>query len=239
MTFIHIFYRLANRMTSPSFQFQLTSSSRLQRVTCWIERVRLSGLISPNRGAIHFVYGGPPCETWSVSRWRFYDTGEGPAPLRSGDDIYDEIWGWRTLRLRDIQQILCSNALLLFMLTIFVTQLISGGGALMEHPARPGYRQGRQPPSVWLLPIVQFLLKCRQVRMIHISQGYWQALSPEANNVLGYNTTGGRTTIFGVAQQAQSHECAYQSQLRWDIAKGYLSYGKIETLSRTSMCWSC
>lgn len=136
------------------------------------------------QGAIHFVYGGPPCETWSVSRWRFYDTGEGPAPLRSGEDIYEEIWGWKTLRLRDVQQILCSNALLLFMLTIFVTQLISGGGALMEHPARPGHRQGRQPPSVWLLPIVQFLLKCQQVRMIHISQGYWQALSPKPTTFL-------------------------------------------------------
>ena len=136
------------------------------------------------QGAIHFVYGGPPCETWSVSRWRFYDTGEGPAPLRSGDDIYEEIWGWKTLRLRDVQQILCSNALLLFMLTIFVTQLISGGGALMEHPARPGHRQGRQPPSVWLLPIVQFFLKCQQVRMIHISQGYWQALSPKPTTFL-------------------------------------------------------
>ena len=136
------------------------------------------------QGAIHFVYGGPPCETWSVSRWRFYDTGEGPAPLRSGEDIYEEIWGWKTLRLRDIQQILCSNALLLFMLTIFVTQMIAGGGALMEHPARPGHRQGRQPPSVWLLPIVQLLLKCRQVRMIHISQGYWQALSPKPTTFL-------------------------------------------------------
>lgn len=63
------------------------------------------------QGAIYFVYGGPPCETWSVSRWRFQDTGEGPAPLLSGEDVHEEIWGWFTLRLRDIQQLLCSNAL--------------------------------------------------------------------------------------------------------------------------------
>lgn len=70
------------------------------------------------------------------------------------------------------------------MLTIFVTQLISGGGALMEHPAQPSSRQGRQPPTVWILPLVQYLLRCDQVKMVHISQGYWNAKSPKPTTFL-------------------------------------------------------
>ncbi len=136
------------------------------------------------QGAIYFVYGGPPCETWSVSRWRYYDTGEGPQPLRSGDDVHEETWGWHTMRLRDLRQVACSNALLLFMLMIFATQIVSGGGALVEHPARPGRRQGRQPSTIWALPIVQFFLQCQQVVLIHISQGYWNAYSPKPTSFL-------------------------------------------------------
>ena len=45
-------------------------------------------------GAIHYVLGGPPCETWSISRWRFFDEGVGRKPLRSGLDRMCEISGY-------------------------------------------------------------------------------------------------------------------------------------------------
>ena len=136
------------------------------------------------RGGIHFAFGGPPCETWSVSRWRHYDTQTGPRPLRSGDDILSEIWGWRVLKVKEILQLLCANQLLLYMLRIFVCQLCSGGGALVEHPAQPPPRHGHQPASIWLLPLIRILLQCKQVSMIQIQQGFWSAVSPKPTTFL-------------------------------------------------------
>ena len=186
------------------------------------------------------MYGGPPCETWSSISLAFLRyRGRAGSALRSGEDVYEEIWGWKTLRLRDIQQILCSNALLLFMLTIFVTQLISGGGALMEHPARPGHRQGRQPPSVWLLPIVQFLLKCQRVRMIHISQGYWQAHCHRSLQRSWLRHQERMDDQF--LEWLNKHRddgCATKAN-RDGTLQRYLSYGETEALPGTSMCWSC
>ena len=136
------------------------------------------------RGAVHFILGGPPCETWSVSRWRYYDTGEGPQPLRSGEDTIKEIWGWATLRIRDLRQLIAANALLLFTLRLFVTQLLSGGGGLIEHPARPSQCRGRQPPSIWFLPLISYLLTSPKVRLIQLFQGYWTAVSPNPTSFM-------------------------------------------------------
>ena len=135
-------------------------------------------------GAIHFVLGGPPCETWSISRWRYYEDNTGPKPLRSGMDLMGEIWGWQTLRLRDLRQLLCSNGLLTFMIRIFCAQLIAQGAAVIEHPSQPGQRGGVQPPSIWLLPILQFLMTNAAVFRLQIHQGFWNALSPKPTTLL-------------------------------------------------------
>ena len=70
------------------------------------------------------------------------------------------------------------------MIRIFVAQLIAKGAAVIEHPARPAQRQGVQPPSIWILPIVEYLLTHSSVYMLQIQQGYWQAISPKPTNLL-------------------------------------------------------
>ena len=68
------------------------------------------------QGAVYAVLAGPPCESWSVARFRFHLTGEGPKPIRSGHSLHDEIWGLRTMRIRDVCQADVANQLLLFMI---------------------------------------------------------------------------------------------------------------------------
>ena len=147
------------------------------------------------RGAIHFAFGGPPCETWSVSRWRHYEPKQGPRPLRSGDDRFHEIWGWRRLKIKELRQLLCSNMLLMYMIRIFICQLCAGAGALIEHPDKPGQREGRQPASIWVLPIMHILMQCRRVTLIPVSQGYWGAISPKPTAFL-ITTPNGTGTLY-------------------------------------------
>ena len=135
-------------------------------------------------GAIHFAFGGPPCETWSVSRWRRYESQQGPRPLRSGEERFVEIWGWHYLTIRELRQLVVSNSLLLYMIRIFICQLCAGAGALIEHPGKPGRREGQQPASIWVLPIIYILIQCRQVSLIPIAQGFWGAISPKPTDLL-------------------------------------------------------
>ena len=176
------------------------------------------------RGGVHFAFGGPPCESWSVSRWRYHDSQEGPRPLRSGDDKIYEIWGWTVLKIKEILQLLCANSLLLYMLRIFICQLCAGGGALLEHPAQPAPRQGRQPSSIWLLPLVRILLQCKQVSMVHIQQGLWNAASPKP-------TTFMITTSHGNGEKYQRWLCAFQTRT---VPPPPLSMGKKDGIYNTA-----
>ena len=94
-------------------------------------------------GAVHFAFGGPPCETWSVSRWRHYESQQGPRPLRSGDDRFLDL-GMASPH----DQRTASTSMLeftvtqLYMIRIFICQLCAGAGALVEHPGKPGRREG-------------------------------------------------------------------------------------------------
>lgn len=131
------------------------------------------------RGGVYAILGGPPCESWSVARFRYYMTGSGPRPVRSGESLMEEIWGLKTLRLRDIRQVDVANQLLLFMMLLLVVQWLVGGIALLEHPELPQPKNDRQPPSIWLTPIFKFIGSLKGVHCLHIHQGYWGAKSPK------------------------------------------------------------
>ena len=91
----------------------------------------------------------------------------------------EEIWGLKTLRLRDIRQVDVANQLLLFMMLLLVVQWLVGGIALLEHPELPQPKDDRQPPSIWLTPIFKFIGRLNGVHCLHIHQGYWGAKSPK------------------------------------------------------------
>ena len=136
------------------------------------------------QGAIHMAVGGPPCETWSVSRLRWYEDHEGPRPLQDGARLQDHIWGLPQLRLREARQVRVANALLQFCILLFLAQVLSSGIAIIEHPDQPGQRGMLVPPSIWILPIMRFIQSASTVYPIHIKQGYWNALSPKPTVLL-------------------------------------------------------
>ena len=135
-------------------------------------------------GAIYMAIGGPPCETWSISRLRWYENFEGPRPLREGTRLLDYIWAIPQLRIREARQVRVANALLHFCILLFLAQVLTGGIAIIEHPDEPGPRGMLVPPSIWILPIMQYIKSASTVFPLHIKQGYWNALSPKPTLLL-------------------------------------------------------
>lgn len=75
----------------------------------WTDRAR--------EGAVYCFVAGPPCETWSVSRFRFYEEFKGPRPVRRLSS-WEDVWAIPVLRLRELRQVMIGNLLLQFALTI-------------------------------------------------------------------------------------------------------------------------
>ena len=134
-------------------------------------------------GLLFFVICGPPCESWSVSRFRQLLEGTGPRPLRATDPPW-ALWGKAQLRLRELLQVDFGNRLLQFSLLILSYQLLSGRYGLMEHPACATPRLGLQPPSVWLLPEVVAMLRHPKVRLLQLQQGLFGGISPKPTSFL-------------------------------------------------------
>ena len=141
-------------------------------------------LMWAQEGAIYMMIGGPPCETWSVSRLRWLDSHEGPRPVRDGDRLDDYIWGLPQLRIREARQVRVANSLLHFCILIFLAQVLTQGIAIIEHPDRAGQRGAITPPSIWILPVMQYIQSASSVFPLHIKQGYWDAKSPKPTVLL-------------------------------------------------------
>ena len=136
------------------------------------------------QGAVFGLLGGPPCESWSIARFRFLINGLGPRPLRCGEDLLHQVWGLSVMRIRDIHQVNVANELLLFTMLMVLLQWLRGGIAVLEHPECPERKCDRQPPSIWLIPLMRFITGLEGVHVLHISQGYWGAISPKPTALL-------------------------------------------------------
>ena len=132
------------------------------------------------RGAIAGLLAGPPCETWSVSRERFWKELVGPRPLRRQSCL----WGLPSLSLGEARQLLVSNGLLMFALQLFLELWIRGQWAALEHPAHPDSERFRDAPSIWDLAILKLLCGLPHVQLATILQGYLGALSPKPTSIL-------------------------------------------------------
>jgi hypothetical protein len=119
-------------------------------VSYWISEIR--------SGRVVYMVCGPPCETWSQARFLFLENGEGPPPLRTRL----QPWGLQGLTLKQYRQLGLANKLLFTCLRFFVALLHAGGGALLEHPARP-FRV--QAPSLLYLKQTRWLLKSEAVEL--------------------------------------------------------------------------
>ena len=135
-------------------------------------------------GMVLATLAGPPCETWSISRWRQLEDGSGPRPLRSTDDLHLLIWSLTPLRIRELRQTTVGNKLLQFAILMMGGHAISGTLGILEHPSAPDARPTGVPASIWRLPIVQLMRQHDNVGLTHIKQGYFGARSPKPTTLM-------------------------------------------------------
>ena len=155
------------------------------------ERAKGLWLNLVKRGYFMGLIGAPPCETWSIARFRSLldENDHGPTPLR----LSTTPWGREANSWQGQCQVLCANDLLQvwFMFMAYAIQV--GTAFLMEHPAR----STRHPlaPSVWKLPELQWILKVPGVCEHLVHQGWYGARSSKPTMFLSYNLPAFKQTL--------------------------------------------
>lgn len=119
------------------------------------------------------IYLGPPCSTWSISRWRnIWENDGGPRPTRSVEEPY----GLTSMGLGELRDIILGNTLLLFSFAAIMIQASLDRIGVLEHPAP---RDMAKYPCIWGVAAFQHLLRLENLRQIDIFQGLFGAISPK------------------------------------------------------------
>ncbi|CAL1135276.1 unnamed protein product [Cladocopium goreaui] len=133
-------------------------------------------------GAVAGFLCGPPCETWS--RARFVQLAQSqrksPRPVRSGE----ELWGLASLSLREARQVGVGNLLLCFALEMLFRLALVEASGVLEHPDTP---PDESMPSIWRLPIMEWLLQMPGVSTFSFCQGLLGAPTPKPTRLLVLN----------------------------------------------------
>ena len=117
---------------------------------------------------------GPPCNTWSVSRWRaLWALDNGPRPLR----FLDQYFGASSLSLKELKQVILGNSLLFFALSMVFALGLTGRVAFLEHPDVPEY--GTPIPTIWTTGAFTALRKLPGAEVLQLHQGLYGAKSPK------------------------------------------------------------
>ena len=125
-------------------------------------------------GAIIAALMGPPCNTWSVSRWRYLlGLDHGPRPVR----FQDSVFGATSLRLREIRQVLLGNSLLFFAFDMVLALGLLRRVAILEHPDIP-YADDKIP-TIWRTGAFNAIRRLPGVQVLQIHQGVLGAVSPK------------------------------------------------------------
>eukprot|EP00438_Fugacium_kawagutii_P029607 Skav235421 [mRNA] locus=scaffold924:310247:315996:- [translate_table: standard] len=133
------------------------------------------------RGALDGLMLGPPCETWTVSRERWFLDFIGPRPIR------DNVCPWGLL-IAEANQIFSSNSLMTFGLTMWWRMWRTGKFAALEHPGEPDPRDHPCAATIWRTPIGLFLRGLPQASLELVLQGYHGAISPKPTGLLLANS---------------------------------------------------
>ena len=146
------------------------------------ETVQQFWISAARRGWVVAYLGGPPCETWSRAREQLLreDARYGPRVLRSAM----QPWGFSSLALREIRQILVGNQLMFFSLIMMTVLYDVGGCGALEHPARPPKSTSA---SIWNTSILQLLLQLPGFRLWEFAQGLLGAVSAKPTMILALN----------------------------------------------------
>ena len=125
-------------------------------------------------GAIISALLGPPCNTWSVSRWRsLQGLDRGPRPVR----FQDSVFGAKSLRLREIRQVLLGNALLFFAFDMVLALGLLKRVAILEHPDIP--MKDDNIPTIWRTGAFSAIRRLPGIQVLQIHQGLLGAVSPK------------------------------------------------------------
>ena len=146
------------------------------------EHVQNFWLSAAQQGWVVAFLGGPPCETWSRAREQSLRHGSkyGPRVLRSAQTP----WGFASLALREVRQILVGNQLMLFCLRMMTVLYVMGGCGALEHPARPPKATSA---SIWNTPILNLLLQLPGFSLWEFAQGLLGAVSAKPTMILSLN----------------------------------------------------
>ena len=140
-------------------------------LTC--KRAQEKWLSFIRRATVAGTYFGPPCNTWSVSRWRAVTHGDkGPRPVRT----VAEPFGEQSLRLKEIRDVTLGNQLLFFALEVTLLQALLFRVAVLEHPAPP---DPARIPSIWFLNATHAIKQLANYTEVLIFQGLFGAVSPK------------------------------------------------------------
>lgn len=117
------------------------------------------------RGYILSFVAGPPCETFTKSRFR----SGGPPPLRS----LLHRWGLPGLMTRFHRQVECGNFLWRFTTSMITSQMAAGKGGIFERPAPFNIDDGpcRGGIHTWAFPEIVALLKWPSLVLHLVDQG--------------------------------------------------------------------
>ena len=146
-------------------------------------RVQLRWLSLIKSEQIAGVGGGPPCESWSVARFRACDgLKRPPRPLR----LRDQLWGLCDVTSRETDQLNTGNILMGFSLQATLLQGLTGGFAFLEHPADPTLTAGNpaNAPSIWASEIVEWILQIPSFCLLHSMQGHFGGYSAKPTTLL-------------------------------------------------------
>ena len=126
---------------------------------------------------------GPPCESWSRARLHGAQDG-GPMTLRSAAHLQ----GLPALQLKEFGQVAIGNDLLGIAINLAIVALIAGAYFFLEHPKCPPETEAA---SIWLIPLVRWLLIQPGVSIHHVWQGHYGAPSPKPTSLMMCNAPPG------------------------------------------------
>ena len=106
-------------------------------------------------GAFVGMLASPPCETWSVARFRQ----PGPPPLR----LISDPWALPALTARHASQVETANGLMAITLRLIFAAILSRRFVLMEHPQPPKIKHAA---SIWRTDAMRLLLAAPHPRFL-------------------------------------------------------------------------
>eukprot|EP00438_Fugacium_kawagutii_P006110 Skav219829 [mRNA] locus=scaffold1238:528729:558371:- [translate_table: standard] len=138
----------------------------------WLQQAR--------EGRIDGLALGPPCETWTTSRERWYEDFTGPRPIRN----QHEPWGLPSLLISEAQQLWNSNCLMHFGLAMWYYQWLNGKLGILEHPAAPDPERHPTAATIWRTVIGKLFGSLEHATIHEVLQGYYDAASPKPTGLL-------------------------------------------------------